>query len=200
MGPPPTSPETERLYADDLAGDGFVMNSTRIWAHQPGLRDHVDDLLRASAAAAGLSVRDRGVLVVACAAARGDSYCALAWGRRLSEQAGDAVAAGVVRGNDSGLDAPERALARWARRVALDPSGTTAADVAELRSAGYDDARIVAITAYVGLRLAFSAVNGALGAGPDAELAAAAPPVVLDAVRFGRPVGHGGPDRSAPDH
>ena len=44
------------------------------------------------------------------------------------------------------------------------------------------------ITTFVALRLAFATVNDALGAQPDAELAAGAPPAVAAAVTFGRPV------------
>ena len=66
-------------------------------------------------------------------------------------------------GADEGLSAAERALADWARRVTDDPNATTAADLDELRAAGYDDRQIVAITLFVGLRIAFSTVNDALG-------------------------------------
>ena len=74
----------------------------------------------------------------------------------------------VLRGDDS-LDRPERALAAWARHVAGDPNGTTADDLDPLRAAGYDDTQILAITLYVGLRIAFSTVNDALGIQPDRE-------------------------------
>ncbi|NEK60164.1 hypothetical protein GCU56_20100 [Geodermatophilus sabuli] len=165
------------------------MESSRVWAHQPALHDGLFALLQQTVAAAGLTSRQRGVLVAACAAARGDAYCALAWGGRLAQAAGADVAAGVLRGEDDGLDDAERALARWARCVVGDPNGTTAADVADLRAAGFDDGRIVALTAFVALRLAFSSVNDALGAAPDRQLAEGLPPQVVDAVRFGRPVG-----------
>ena len=79
-------------------------------------------------------------------------------------------------------------MARWARKVASDPSATTAADVQDLRDVGLSDARIFAITAYVALRLAFSTVNDALGARPDAALRSTAPEAVLDAVTYGRPI------------
>jgi alkylhydroperoxidase family enzyme len=93
----------------------------------------------------------------------------------------------VIAGDDGGLDPTDAALARWARQVVHDPNGATAADVEALRAAGLDDAQILAITAFVALRLAFSTVNDALGTRPDAELAAAAPAEVGAAVAFGRP-------------
>jgi alkylhydroperoxidase family enzyme len=138
------------------------------------------------AASADLSVREKGVLVSACASTMGDSYCALAWGRRLSDAAGTEAAVGVLTGTDDGLSDAERTLAAWARKVTSDPNGTTPADVEELRAAGYDDARILALTVYVALRRAFSTVNDALGAVPDPQVRDAAPAAVRDAVTWGR--------------
>ena len=59
-------------------------------------------------------------------------------------------------------------------------------DVESLRSAGFNDAQIFAITVFTALRLAFSTVNDALGVGPDAALQAAAPGAVVEAIGFGR--------------
>ena len=92
----------------------------------------------------------------------------------------------MIRGDDEGLSDAERALASWARKVASDPNHTTAADVEDLRTAGFSDPQIFAVTAFVALRLAFSTVNDALGVGPDTALQAAAPSAVVEAVRFGR--------------
>ena len=126
------------------------------------------------------------VLVTACASAMGDSYCSIAWGGKLSSEADPAVAAAVLAGTDEGLSDAERAMAAWARRLASDPNGTTSADVDRLRSVGFTDPRIFAITAFVALRIAFSTVNDALGAAPDEELRAGAPVEVLDVVAWGR--------------
>ncbi|MEW9553641.1 carboxymuconolactone decarboxylase family protein [Nonomuraea sp. NPDC050783] len=188
LRPPETTPEVRRLYDEDLAEHGHVMNLTRLWAHQPDTVTGLFDLLRQSVEAGGLDLRTRGVLVTACASALGDSYCSLAWGGRLAESAGARTAAGVLRGDDDGLTPRERVLARWARMVARDPNGIGQADVGALREAGFDDGRIFAITVFVALRVAFSTVNDALGARPDAALRDAAPRPVLEAVTFGRPI------------
>lgn len=187
--PPPdeTDPEVRRLYDADLAEDGFVMNLTRLWAHQPGVHDALWAFAGAAGSASGLSPREKGVLIAAMASTVGDSYCALAWGIRLARAASVEVTAGVLRGDDSALEPREQALARWARRVAADPASTTPEDVASLRAVGFSDAEVVAVTAYLAARLAFAAVNDALGARPDRELVERAPDGVLDAVDFGRP-------------
>lgn len=183
---PDPTPAARELYARDEADHGRVMNLTRAWAHRPELKTGLFALL--GQASDGLDARTRGVLVTACASARTDSYCSLAWGARLAEASSPETAAAVVRGEDTGLDDRERALAAWARAVARDPNGTTASDVGALRDAGLDDAEILAVTVFVALRLAFSTVNDALGAQPDAALRDEVPGAVLDAVAFGRPI------------
>jgi alkylhydroperoxidase family enzyme len=97
------------------------------------------------------------------------------------------VAGAVLRGDDSDLTEAERALAAWARAVARDPNATRPDDVSALRDAGYTDRQIFALTLYVSLRVAFSSVNDALGARPDAELVERASDPVRAAVTFGRP-------------
>lgn len=188
LRPAAPSEDVDRLFADDVEEVGYVMNLSRGWAHVPAAQQGLFELMTTVVRAGSLSFRQRAVLVTATAGAFGDSYCALAWGSRLAGVSDDRVAAAVVRGDDEGLDDAERALARWARRVARDPNGTEQADVQELRDAGFDDPQIFAVTVFVALRLAFSTVNDALGSLPDRELRESAPSALLEAVSFGRPV------------
>jgi alkylhydroperoxidase family enzyme len=78
-------------------------------------------------------------------------------------------------------------MAAWARKIVKDPNSTTPTDVQALRDAGLNDEQIFAITTFVALRVAFSTVNDALGAHPDAQLVADLPKEVVDAVTYGRP-------------
>jgi uncharacterized peroxidase-related enzyme len=188
LADPPATPEVRALFDSDIADDGYVMNMTRLWAHEPAALPALFDLINAMTAAAGLSFRDRGVLVSATASTLGDSYCSLAWGGRLARVAGDDVAAAVLGGDDGRLTQAERALAGWARTVVEDPSGTTVDDLAALRAAGLDDRQILAVTVYIALRVAFSTVNDALGARPDAVFSTSIPPVVREAITYGRPI------------
>jgi alkylhydroperoxidase family enzyme len=188
LAPPQPSPEVERLYDSDLSDVGYVMNLSRLWAHLPGAQDALFELAARAATTASLTLRQRGILVSACASTLGDAYCSLAWGTRLASAAGAAQAGRVLQGDDDGLDPAEQALARWARRVTAEPNGTGPSDVQALRDAGYDDTQIFAITLFVALRIAFSTVNDALGARPDQQLEAGAPDEVRAAVNFGRPV------------
>jgi len=186
---PALDEHVQRMYADDLSGQGYVAHLTRVWAHSPEALAALSYVLQQATVTAGLDMRTRALLVSACAAAIGDSYCSLAFGSRLAREAGDDVAAAVLRDRDATLSAAERTLVRWARRVSRDPSATTAQDVDALRALGYDDRQIFAITLFVAMRLAFSTVNDALGATPDAELVARVPAAVRSAVTYGRPPG-----------
>jgi len=187
LGSPQPTAEVRRLYDEDVEGLGYVMNASRLWGHDPGLHYGLFDLAGRAAKAGGLTFRQRGILITAFAAAFGDSYCSLAWGKKLAGVAGAELAGAVLRGDDGALDPMERALASWARKVTRHPSQTEASDVQELRDAGYDDAQIFAITTFVALRIAFAVVNDALGARPDYELITTAPGPVRDAVSYGRP-------------
>jgi uncharacterized peroxidase-related enzyme len=179
------------VFEEDVDDVGFVMNVSRLWAYQPEALTGLFDVMTGVTSARPFTVRERGILVTACASVRGDSYCSLAWGTKLAAEAGAPVAAGILRGEDAGLSEAERAMAAWARRVACDPNGTSESDVAGLREAGFSDADIFAMTVYIACRMAFSAVNDALGARPDAQLASLAPAAVLDAVTYGRPIASG---------
>lgn len=185
---PETTPERRSLYDGDVAEVGYVMNLTRLWAWHPDLISGLFELLGVAADRAGLTYRDKGVLVTAAASTLGDAYCALAWGTRLAQAADPATAADVIQSPAGQAGDPrDAALAAWASQLASDPNATTEADVARLRSVGFDDAQIAAIAVYVALRLAFSTVNDGLGAAPDAQLVDSAPPLLRQAVAFGRP-------------
>jgi alkylhydroperoxidase family enzyme len=188
LADPASSPAVEELYAEDVDDLGYVMNATRAWGQVPEASAGLFGLLQTVTDAGGLSFRHRAVLVLSTASTLGDSYCSLAWGGKLAAKAGADLAAAVLRGDDSGLDPAERALATWARRIARDPNGTSAADVQALRDAGFDDRQIFAVTVYAATRLAFSTVNDALGALPDRSLADGVPELVREAVTYGRPV------------
>ena len=190
LGHPTITAEAQALFDEDVAEDGYVMNVSKLWAYNAPLVSNLFDLMGQAIADQGLSFRQRGILVAACASTLGDSYCSLAWGSKLAGVSDSDTAAAVIRGSDEGLGEDERALAAWARQVAHDPNRTTVQDVDSLRAAGFSDPQIFAITAFVALRLAFSTVNDALGVGPDPELHAAAPTPVVEAIRFGRSPEH----------
>lgn len=188
LSEPEPSDAVDRMYEDDRGDTGYVMNLTRVWAHAPEVNDAWTAFTTAAARAGGLSFRDKGVVVSALAAELGDAYCSFAWGARLAGAADPETARAVLEGDEAAgmLDDRDRLLAAWARKLVRDPNGTTPDDVAALREAGLDDRTILGLTAYVAARIAFSTVNAALGAAPDAELHASAPGAVRAAITWGR--------------
>jgi uncharacterized peroxidase-related enzyme len=188
LGVPETSTEAEEMFDEDIAELGYVMNVSRLWAYQPATVAGLFALLQQANSVDRLSLRQRAILVTACASAFGDSYCALAWGSKLAKASDAQTAHRVLAGADDGLSTSERAMAGWARKIARDPNATTALDVQHLRAAGFSDSEIFTITVFVSLRLAFSTVNDALGLRPDAALRSTAPASVRGAVTFGRPI------------
>jgi alkylhydroperoxidase family enzyme len=176
------------FFDDDLAELGFIMNASRLWAYQPQWQEQIFGILGSIVREHGLTFRQRGILVAACASTLGDSYCSVAWGTKLAAATDPDLAAAVLRGDDHGLTPAEHALATWARQVTQDPNATTLADVDDLRTAGWTDPQIFGITVFTALRIAFSTVNDALGAHPDANYRTLAPAPVLTTVTFGRPI------------
>ena len=185
---PPETTEVRELYAGELANDGYVWNVSRLWCWRPDLYEGFAGLRTQLTEGSSLSDRECAVLVVATATALGDSYCAFAWGKKLTPLADDEAAARVVTGETEELTPREQALADWARRVVKGPNETTDADVERLRAVGLDDREIFEATVWIAFRLAFSTVNDALGVGPDRQLVASVPTSLQEAVTFGRPV------------
>jgi alkylhydroperoxidase family enzyme len=184
---PPHTAVAQTLFDEDQEELGYVMNVSRLWSYQPGTVTALFELMRKALADADFSPRQRGILVCAAASSLGDSYCSLAWGAKLSKSASPTVAAAVISGDDNELADGDRVMATWTRKVVRDPNATTDADLQVLRDAGFADSQIFAMTVFVALRLAFSTVNDALGATPDAQLRRDAPAQVAAAVDFGRP-------------
>ena len=184
---PPLDADVQDLFDHDLADRGWVMNLTHAWAWRPELFAAFVAARGTATSGSGLSDRDVAVLVAATAAARGDSYCSLAWGAKLAGLTSDGDAAAVLSGSEAeGLTQRERALASWARHVVTDPSTTRPDEVADLRAAGLDDRDLLSATVFVAMRLAFSTVNAALGVAPDRQLLDAAPAAVAQVVDYGR--------------
>lgn len=184
---PRSSEAVDAAYAKDVEDNGYVDNNTRLWSYRPDVAAGFAELRSALTSGATLTERELAVLLVAAVSARADSYCALAWGTRLAGMTDQEVAAAVVAGHAStGLTPRETALAEWARAVAADPNATDQSGVDRLLSVGLTAQEVFEATAFVAFRLAFSAVDNALGAEPDLQLAQSAPAAVRQAVTFGR--------------
>lgn len=140
---PPASERRDAIYQENTEDEGFVWTLTKLWAWTPDATDKLDDLMGQLAKDGGLFFRDRGILVSTTAS------CSLAWGNRLNKAAGLDTAVSVLEGEESAeMTARDRALSRWARKVARGPTQTTQADMDELRAIGMSDSEILATTFY----------------------------------------------------
>ena len=110
-----TRQRSQRLFDDDLEGVGYVTNVSRLWAYLPAALEGLSDLMGEATLAGSLTLRQRAVLVTAAASTLGDSYCSMAWGKKLADGDEPRRCGGGHRGRTKGLDASERALAQWAR-------------------------------------------------------------------------------------
>lgn len=200
LNKPPEDEGVRALYASERADEGFVMNLVHLWAWRPEVFRTFVELRKLVVEQSSLTAREYAVLVCATASSLGDSYCSLAWGHRLAEASSDETAAALLAsGKTDGLSPREAALAHWAKLVVNNPNATSGPDVDELRANGLSDREIFEATAWIALRLAFSTVNDALGAQPDAELAARVPAAVREAVKYGRTVAREPSVGSSPD-
>lgn len=181
LGAPEQTDAARRMADEDLAELGFVMNATTLWMHDPEVQESFFGLVRSTARAAGLSVAERGVAIIAATALAGDTYCPLAWGGKLADEAGPELAVSVLRGADDLLDDRARVVAEWARAVVRAPHAAGRADIDRLRAAGFDDAQILRLTVFIALRVAFATVNGALGARPEQAYVDRVDPAVREA-------------------
>jgi uncharacterized protein YciW len=131
----------QKMYDADVAEDGFVWDSSRLWAHQPDLDEAFCALLLATSNAADLSQREKAMLVIGQASTIGDSYCSVAWGRWLTEWEDAETAAAALGRDETPFDDRESALASWARAIADHPNDTKPEDVELLRTVGFTNRR-----------------------------------------------------------
>lgn len=184
---PAPSDGQRALYDEDIDDDGYVWDSSRLWGHQAELYSDLMELWSKAADAAGLSMRDKAMLVLGQSRTIGDSLCSYAWARVVSEVADPETALAAITDDERPFTERERALSRWAHGIAGDPNGTTSSDIDRLREAGFDDRQILALTLYAALRIALSTTNDALGTRPDMALAETLDPPLRAAITWGRP-------------
>src|SRR4030095_6473628 len=114
IAPPEDSDDTARIYKASKEAQGFVMNLTRAWAWRPDVFEAFVALRAQLTAKSSLSKREQAVMVCAMAAELGDSYCALAWGKVLAQEADPASAAALIgTASAERLTVRDQALAAW---------------------------------------------------------------------------------------
>jgi uncharacterized peroxidase-related enzyme len=181
------------MYERQQAAYGYVPNYAKVFCHRPQIMKLWADLL--SGIRRNLDPRRFELVTVAAALAIRSSYCSLAHGRALTEFYSAYEIREIVAGSDGGpLTPAERAMMRFARKVARDATAVTAGDVAELKEHGFSDPEIFDIAAAASARTFFAQLCEGLGAEADEAFRAIDGPLRA-ALTVGRPIGAEPPER-----
>jgi alkylhydroperoxidase family enzyme len=192
-----TIPEAEatgavqEMYETDRAVFGDLPNLTQAFSLRPEVYAAWRQLN--GSIKAGMDLRRYELATLAAARRLRSSYCALAHGSVLLNNAfltPDALR-GLMEedGTSTGdLASVDVAVMDLADKVADDATSISQADVDRLRAHGLSDTDILDIVLTAAARCFFSKALDALGAAPDAKYAAALDPALRDALTVGRPI------------
>ena len=175
---PTISPEeaagpVKELYDRELAGQGYVSNYTRAFSRRPEVL--AGWLALKDAITSGMEPRLYELATVAAATAIRSSYCSLVHGQILATMYYQpdtvaSIAADETAGAPGALDAPDTAVVRFARKVAMEADKVNQEDIDELRDLGFSDDDIYDVILAAAARCFFSKVLDATGTLPDAAL------------------------------
>lgn len=159
------------LYRTQQNASGMVPNYARIYCHNPDVMTAWTDLLKAIKS--GLNEREFLLVSFTAAWSMGNTYCLLAFARRLLRQGLSAEAlVEIVQGNVGNyLTDREREIVDFSSKVVLDSSRVSRADVQRLRSLGVEESEIFHIAAAAAARCFFARLGDGLGVQADAHLA-----------------------------
>lgn len=189
------------MYLGQQSAFGYVPNYAKAFCHRPELMTLWADLQRGIRR--HIEPARFELVTLAAALALRSSSCSLAHGRKLTEhfppeavsavveEVAAALGDGVdVPANDSGspLSEAERAMVRYAARVAHDATRITPADVAELSHHGLTGGEIFDLAATAAARAFFTKVLDGVGAAPDAAFRDLEP-AFRDMMTVGRDIG-----------
>jgi len=186
----PTGDSAElREWADDqTARWGYVPNYAAAFASRPEVARAWSAL--GAAVGNGMDRRRFELATIAAARALRSTYCTAAHSKFLRDACGDEATMLSIAADPEGtaLDATDRAVMKFARKVAVDASSVSQADVDELRAVGLSDNDMADIVFAVAARSFFTRVLDGLGVGADHQLAAAFDPAVVEQLTVGRPI------------
>jgi uncharacterized peroxidase-related enzyme len=130
------------------------------------------------------------LVTIAAAREYRSTYCTAAHSKFLRDDCGDETTMRAMAADPSGaeLDPTDRAVVRFASKVAEDASSVTEADVEQLRAQGLGEDEIVDVVLAAAARSFFTKVLDGLGVQADFELGQMFDPEVRRQVTVGRPI------------
>jgi uncharacterized peroxidase-related enzyme len=174
------------MYLRQQHAWGFVPNYAKVFCHRPEVLARWGQLL--TEIRRPMDKRRFELVTFTAACELGNSACALAHGKALTEFFSGEQIRALASGHDDGiLTEAERAMLAFARQIAVDAPRTTPAQAAALRAHGYDDAEIFDIAATAAGRAFWVKLLDGLGVLADS------PSLALDeslrrALTVGRPI------------
>lgn len=158
--------EAREMYARQQEKYGYVPNYARVFSHRPAIMTLWAKLL--SGIKRPMDPVRFELVTFAVAHELGNSACALAHGRALTAFFSEEEILAIAGDTDnSPLDATNRAIIGYARKLARDASAINADDIVPLKAAGLDDGEIFDIAAAAAARAFFTKLLDGLGVAPD---------------------------------
>jgi uncharacterized peroxidase-related enzyme len=188
VGQESASGELADFYQQQQGAWGFLPNYALAFSPRPEVARAWGQLNQA--VRDGMDRRRFEIATIAAARALRSTYCTAAHSMFLRDVCGDETTMTTLARDPSGesLDERDRAVYRFAAKVAADASAVEQADVDELRELGFTDGDVADVVYAAAARSFFTRVLDGLGAQLDVRTADTFPPDVLASLVVGRPV------------
>lgn len=162
------------MYERQQAAWGFVPNYSKVFCHRPEVLARWGRLL--AEIKRPMDLRRFELATFAAAHALRHTGCSLGHGQKLAGFVGEDAVRALARGERAEtVTEAELAIASFARKVALDATTVSAADIEDLHAHGVTDAEIFDVAATAAGRAFFTKLLDALGVEAEASLAALSP-------------------------
>jgi uncharacterized peroxidase-related enzyme len=180
--------EVREWYAEQTARWGYLPNYAAAFASRPEVARAWTALN--VAVRNGMDRRRFEVATIAAAQALRSTYCTAAHSKFLRDACRDEPTMLAMAADPDGgsLDATDRAVISFARKVALDAAAVSPDDVDALRAVGLSDNDIADVVFAAAARAFFAKVLDGVGANADHQLGATFDPHVADQLTVGRPI------------
>ncbi|BAL88198.1 putative carboxymuconolactone decarboxylase [Actinoplanes missouriensis 431] len=164
---------TADYYRQQRQAWGFLPNYAGAFGHRPDVAQAWNALN--GAIRGGMDRRRFELATIAAARALRSTYCTAAHSKFLRDVCGDEASLRRLAEAPDGdtLDEQDRAVYRFAAKVAVDAASVEQDDVDRLRAAGLSDGEIADVVYAVAARSFFTRVLDGLGARLDAQTASA---------------------------
>lgn len=193
LSPAAAQGSVREMYARQQHKYGYVPNYAKVFCYRPEIMKLWADLLYGIRK--NMDKRRFELVTVAAAMSVRSTYCSLAHGRALTEFFSPDEVLAIINDSDEGpLSPAERALMKFARKIARDASRVTAGEVEQLKAHGFTDAEIFDVSATATARTFFAQLCeglGAIGDHPYVELDSR----LREALSVGRPIDFSEPER-----